>query len=322
MVRPRIFVSSTYYDLKHIRSSLENFIESMGFEAILSEKGNIAFSPEIPLDESCFREVENSDIFVIIIGGRYGSERSGGKEQTKQFYDRYESITKKEYLIAVKKNIPTYILVERSVYVDYETFLKNKANESVNYAHVESANIFYLIEEILSQPKNNPVHQFDRYNDIEAWLTEQWAGLFRELINQRSKQTQITSLVSQVSLLAEINETLKRYMEEIMSKVSPESLELISNESKRLESIKQDKELEKNMIYGFLISYGILMDDLKNALVISKSVEDFIEKVVKKADPDSTYKLREILREEWIVDINEARKILGLDPLILSSTVP
>lgn len=317
MVRPRIFVSSTYYDLKHIRSSLESFIESMGFESILSEKGNIAFSPEIPLDESCFREAENADIFVIIIGGRYGSERSGSKEKTKkQFYDRCDSITKKEYLVAVKKNILTYILVERSVYVDYETFLKNKVNESVNYAHVDSANIFYLIEEILSQPKNNPVHQFDHYSDIEAWLKEQWAGLFRELINQRSKQTQISSLASQVSVLAEINETLKRYMEEIMSKVSPESLELISNESKRLDSFKQDKELEKSMIYGFLIGYGILMDDLKNALITSKSMEDFIEKVVKKADPDSTYKLQEILLDEWMIDINKARKILVLDPLI------
>lgn len=39
MARPRIFVSSTHYDLKHLRSSLENFIESLGFDAILSEKG-------------------------------------------------------------------------------------------------------------------------------------------------------------------------------------------------------------------------------------------------------------------------------------------
>ena len=35
MARPRVFVSSTYYDLKHIRASLENFIESLGFDAVL-----------------------------------------------------------------------------------------------------------------------------------------------------------------------------------------------------------------------------------------------------------------------------------------------
>ncbi|MDD2778201.1 MAG: DUF4062 domain-containing protein, partial [Methanocellales archaeon] len=81
MAKPKVFVSSTYYDLKHLRSSLENFIESLGFEAILSEKGNIAFTPDIPLDESCYREAGNADIFVIIIGGRYGSEAS--REQKK-----------------------------------------------------------------------------------------------------------------------------------------------------------------------------------------------------------------------------------------------
>ena len=146
MVRPRVFVSSTYYDLKHIRSSLENFIESMGFEGILSEKGNIAYSSDIPLDESCYREVENADIFIIIIGGCYGSERSGNEQQDtiEQFYSEYESITKTEYLTASKKKIPTYILVEKSVYADYETFLKNRDNNSIDYAHVVSANIFCL----------------------------------------------------------------------------------------------------------------------------------------------------------------------------------
>jgi hypothetical protein len=35
MAKPRIFVSSTYYDLKYIRASLELFIESLGFDAII-----------------------------------------------------------------------------------------------------------------------------------------------------------------------------------------------------------------------------------------------------------------------------------------------
>ncbi|HAV1364053.1 DUF4062 domain-containing protein [Vibrio parahaemolyticus] len=35
MAKPRIFVSSTYYDLKHIRNSLEAFIDSFGYESVL-----------------------------------------------------------------------------------------------------------------------------------------------------------------------------------------------------------------------------------------------------------------------------------------------
>src|SRR5258708_25830766 len=182
MARPRIFVSSTYYDLKHIRSSLENFIEALGYDSVLSEKGDIAYSPEIPLDESCYRVVRNTDVFVLIIGGRYGAERSESRNQPlpKTFFDRYDSITKEEYKSAVEKDVPIYVLIEKSVYSDFETYLKNKPNTTIEYAHVDSVNIFHLIEDIRAEPRNNPIYQFDKYAEIEFWLKEQWAGMFRD----------------------------------------------------------------------------------------------------------------------------------------------
>lgn len=246
MARPRIFISSTYYDLKHLRNSLENFVESLGFDAVLSEKGSIAYIPDIALDESCYKEVGNTDIFVIIIGGRYGSEKSETSTGTpKQFYDNYDSITKQEYKSALDKGIPIYILIEKSVYADYETYRKNKENESIIYAHVDSVNIFHLIEGIFSQTRNNPIQQFDRYAEIESWLKEQWAGLFRDLLKGKSNQRQIASLESEVSRMAEINTTLKKYMEEIITKFDPEdSASLIEHENKRIE-VESERIQEK-----------------------------------------------------------------------------
>ena len=318
MARPRIFVSSTYYDLKHIRSSLENFIDLMGFESILSEKGQIAYSPEIPLDESCYREVGNSDIFIIIIGGRYGSEKSENRDKKdKKFFDRYDSITKQEYRSAIERDVPSYILIEKSVYSEFEIFLKNKNNESINYVHVDSVNIFHLIEDVLSQPRNNPVHQFDRYSDIEAWLKEQWSGLFRELLNQRSKQTQIASLASQVNTLGEINRTLKRYLEEVISKVSPEdSTKLIKDESKRLEEAKQFALLKENVLVHLLKrEFNILVDDYRDTLMKSKSFDNFVDKLSELNKERRDDLLLFLINSKSVLqDVNKCREIIGLDP--------
>lgn len=314
MAHPRIFVSSTYYDMKHIRSSLELFIDQMGFEPILSEKGHITYSPGIPLDESCYRELENADIFIMIIGGRYGSEKSGNDEKVNpKFYDQYDSISKQEYKSAVERDIPIYILIEKSVYNDYETFLKNKNNESINYAHVDSVNIFHLIENILSQPKNNPLHQFDRYNDIEVWLKEQWAGLFRELISQRSKQIQITSLTSQVTQLEEINKTMKLYLEEVMSKVSPaDSATLIADESNRLEEVTINNELLSIKAYENLhFTYNISLEKIKE-IISSKSLDDFI-KELHDFEGLENVKISE-LGPKTINGIQKGRIVLDLDP--------
>ena len=317
MARPRIFVSSTYYDLKHIRSSLENFIDLMGFESILSEKGQIAYSPEIPLDESCYREVGNSDIFIIIIGGRYGSEKSENRDKKdKRFFDRYDSITKQEYKSAIERDIPSYILIEKSVYSEFEIFLKNKNNESINYVHVDSVNIFHLIEDVLSQPRNNPVHQFDRYSDIEAWLKEQWAGLFRELLNQRSKQTQIASLASQVNTLGELNRTLKRYLEEVISKVSPEdSAKLIEDETTRLEEAKQFELLsQNNLVQFFEMEFDIFVNDYRYALIKSKTFKDFADEL-SELNKEKSDEIHSLIDEFTYDDINLTREIVGLDPL-------
>ena len=307
---PRIFVSSTYYDLKHVRSSLENFIEQLGYESILSEKGDIAYAPDISLDESCYREVRNADIFVLIIGGRYGAEKSEGKKNVpKQFYDRYDSITKQEYTSAVDKDIPIYILIEKSVYADFETFLKNKDNKTISYAHVDSVNIFQLIEEILSRPRNNPIHHFDRYSEIEEWLREQWAGLFKELLSRKSSQQQISSLSTQVKELSEVNKTLKAYLEQVVSKIAPdESAKIIKTESKRLDNALQRIVLERNSLACHLTMHGNSPEEVHKAAISSKTLEEFLS-ILKQTskEPLTIKKFLSEYRKEADQDYDELR---------------
>src|ERR1044071_4063542 len=122
MAKLRVFIGSTHEDLRHVRSWLEKFVESLGYEAILSESGRIAYRPDIALDRSCYIAVESADIFVLIIGGRYGSEAAGAPPRARQFSERYTSITHQESRTAVSATLPIYVLVDRMVFAEFQTF--------------------------------------------------------------------------------------------------------------------------------------------------------------------------------------------------------
>lgn len=319
MARPRIFVSSTYYDLKHVRSSLDNFIDSLGFESVLSEKGNIAYSPDMPLDESCYREAAGADVFVLIIGGHYGSSSSSEEKiLDPSFFDRYDSITKKEYDSASARDIPIFILIEQNVYSEYQTFLRNKEDEKVQYAHVDSVNVFRLIEDILSKPRNNPVHTFERFSDIESWLREQWAGLFRELLQRMSGQKQIATLSAQVDTLGAINATLQTYLEKVLAKVSPEEApQLIESERKRLDDIEELEELKANPFYRTAFaSHPPSVEHFREALWRADTFHSF---AVLLGDLEHDHGFTE--QATWhgtsplaVVELNDGRTLLDREP--------
>ncbi|MHC4697416.1 MAG: DUF4062 domain-containing protein [Planctomycetota bacterium] len=316
MARPRIFVSSTYYDLKHVRSSLDTFIESLGFESVLSEKGNIAYAPDVPLDESCYRELANVDIFVLIVGGRYGSAASGEDQKASaEFFDRYDSITKKEYDSAVERGIPTYILVETSVYSEFQTYLRNRDDTKTQYAHVDSVNIFRLLADILSKPRNNPVHTFERLPDIEGWLREQWSGLFRELLQRMTGEQEIATLSVQVQRLEGINETLQRYLETIMKKVSPEEApQMIETERKRLEELEQLEKIRGNPFFTEVLRGALISpDQFRYFLLQADSVDDLAGEIAMTTLTSIAPKRVRDCAEEGLglEELNELRELVG-----------
>jgi len=318
MAKLRVFISSTFYDLKYVRSSIEGFVERMGYEPTLSENGRIAYDPDIPLDESCYREASTADIFVLIVGGRYGSLASDDRtELSGDFYERYESITKKEYESAAKREIPMYILVESQVMSEFETYRKNKNNKNIDYAHVDSVNVFRFLDIILSRRRNNPVYQFSHYNEIESWLKEQWSGYFRELINRRSESKQLLSLNDKVAELSAINTSLQRYLEEVVSSLStPEKAqEIIKSEHKKLLEEKVIREFSSISLVRELVDFGNLnLEEVIEAYGSAKSLENLAEML---GEISSGFVNADAAVDHWkrnpdVVDrINNGRSILG-----------
>jgi len=237
MVKPRVFVSSTYYDLKHIRSSLKDFIEYFGYEAVLFEDGDIPYDHLLPLDQSCYSEVTRCHMLILIIGGRYGSPSS---TENVEDYNPCKSITMKEHQSAIEKDIPIFIFIEKNVYSEYRTYKANAGNPDVNYAYVDNVKIFEFIDQIISQKRNNQVCEFDKFEDISNWLRDQWAGLFAEYLRQRQDQKILLNISAKIDELSRVSDALKTYTESLMKELNPEGFhDIIETVSKSIEDSKK-----------------------------------------------------------------------------------
>ena len=318
MAVPRVFVSSTYYDLKHIRASLDHFIRSMGFESVLSEKGDIAYAFDRPLDESCYAEVSNCDMLLLIVGGRYGSAASDVQlDRRPDFFKRYDSITRREYERALSENRPVWILVEAAVMAEYQTYKVNLGRADVRYAHVDSVNIFELLESISGQVQNNALSTFQTFGDIEEWLRKQWAGYFGDLLRRRTGQVELMTLSAQVQEMRDLNQTLKTYMEKVVTSVAPnESQALIGHEDRRLRERQRMRLASSNEIV-VAINHQARIPPEASIPIISraKSVRQLLGELADKANTvDAVVTLFEwydTVPEAVLRDVNAVRGLFG-----------
>lgn len=288
MARPRIFVSSTYFDLKHIRKNLENFIEDFGYEPILFESGDIPFHHDLPLDVSCYKEIETSHMQILVLGGRYGSPNSTLEEEElakideDKMYAFYNSITKTEYEKAIEKGIPVFIFVEKGVLSEYETYKKNRDNDSIIYAHVDSINVFKLLDEILLQKTGNFVRHFDNIDDITTWLKDQWAGIFADFLSREQARIELKKLSAQINELGSVTTSLKEYSEAIMRKIRPTNYQnIIKKEEERIIQSKAEQLNNEDMITWLRRKKGLKSEatEIYEAAMKYKTITGFINNI-------------------------------------------
>lgn len=289
MAKPRIFVSSTYYDLRHIRDRAQSFIEGMGYEPVLFESGDIPFRHDLSADLSCYAEIQLCHMLVLIVGGRYGSPTSEDaalqKVSIDERYKFYNSITSQEYRTAREKDIPIFIFVERDVLAEYRTYKKNIAQE-IAYAHVDNSNVFVLLDEIMGQSRNNFVRGFERFDDIADWLRDQWAGLFAELLSRKTTEPTLRDLAGQIAELGQINSALKEYTEFLVRKSDPAgSQQIIDSQDRKIEGARLKRFSQEALIIFLLRSAERLglqrpaASEAYQRFVSSDSLEDFLQRL-------------------------------------------
>ena len=282
MARPRIFVSSTYYDLKHIRNSLEIFIDGFGYESVLYEQGDIPFHHNNPLDVSCYDEIKRCHILVLIVGGRYGSPASEPDTDMSKGLDFYNSVTKREYETARNNDIPIYIFIEKNVLSEFRTYKNNRDNDTVKYAHVDNVQIFKLIDEIYAQGRNNLVKEFENFDHISSWLRDQWAGLFADYLSDRSRDKELEELSVQIAGLKDINSVLKEYTESILEKIQPENFRTMIDQSNKHLKDRSMSVFSENRLIEYVRSSSrkrISLSKMFDVFTRSDSLEDFLDRL-------------------------------------------
>lgn len=204
MAKPRVFVSSTFYDLRQVREDLDRYISGMGYEAVLHETGDIAYGKDSPPEGYLHREIEMCDILVCVIGGRYGTE---SQEQPGT------SITHQELNAAIENQVQVFIFIEQSVHSEYNTYLINKGTSSINYRFVDDARVYEFIESLYKLPRNNPIAPFQTASDIVEFLRSQWAGLLQRFLQDQKRLAEVRALEEMKSITGTL-EHLVRFLTE------------------------------------------------------------------------------------------------------------
>ena len=194
MDRPKIFISSTVYDFKDLRSSLKFWLEEFEYQLQLSEFNDFEKNLSKNSYKACLESIEKVQYFILLIGSRIGG-----------YYDEKNkiSITQQEYRkacqVAKSKGLRLIIFVRQDLwdikddrkalnkYLREEYLRENKLDEddlkkiSFHSSRVVSNAefVFNFIDEVCKKqgmkealkkgtpfPAKNWVHRFQTFRDI------------------------------------------------------------------------------------------------------------------------------------------------------------
>lgn len=192
--RPKIFISSTIYDFKDLRSTLKYWLEQLGYEVLLSEFNDFTKQLDENSYEACLQSISRCDYFILLIGARVGG-----------YYNRTKKITitcmeyRKAYELAKFKRLKIVVFIRKELWTIREdrkalkSFLENehatckeisidKIKKIINYSSElinEPEVIFRFINEVSRTeemkkaiegkgllPVGNWIHPYSTFKDI------------------------------------------------------------------------------------------------------------------------------------------------------------
>lgn len=155
---PKVFLSSTIYDLRDLRDAVQSALRKDGYTVLASEDGSIPVDSSKHSYEVCLDAARNCDCLVAVIDGRFGGTMPDGKT----------SITQAEVEEALGKGRQVYVFVRQGVWDAKEIYTAHaKAGHPfVASKVVDNERVFDVIDAIRTRATGNWIFQFNKPSDL------------------------------------------------------------------------------------------------------------------------------------------------------------
>lgn len=190
MDRPTIFISSTIFDFRDLRSALKDFLELRGCRVLASEFNDFTKPLDRHSYEACLDTIEQADLFVLFIGSRVGGllDAKAGISITRGEYRRAYELAqagRMRLLTFVRSDVWTYreSVKELARSLEAETVLSEEQKAAVKSRRskfmTDATTINAFIDEVArnretaaaargegEMPIGNWIHQFATFADV------------------------------------------------------------------------------------------------------------------------------------------------------------
>lgn len=247
-MKPIVFVSSTFYDLKYIREDLSKFIRSRDFDPVLFENGDVWYIPGKKLESSCYDAMKKSDMAILIIGGKFGTESTEFTEDEEKKVEDFISITCREFKTAVDNNITVFAFVDSKVANEYDIYIENEDKfvdnpKYINFKATSDIRVFKFIKYVYSL-KTVSVTNYSRVSEIKEFLSKQWSYMFKQSLTDQKQNEEIDTIKKSISKLENVVAKIEIMMNAVGKNVlkGPNEYESIKDKQRAQEICEYLKE--------------------------------------------------------------------------------
>lgn len=288
-MKPRIFISSTFYDLKYVREDISNFVKAHDFEPIMFEDGDIGYTPGKSLDRSCYETMHSADMVLLIIGGNYGSPSSvETNNNNKDDFGEYTSVTRQEFKTALEAGIPVFVFVEASVYAEFDVYELNKekirkfGGEFI-FSATKNINVFSFISEIKSIG-NISITEFRRPSEIKDFLGKQWSDMFKNYLKSLKENKEYTKTHDSIEDLRTDIKEMQILLNGLFDKTFNQQIEIkydsVKSEQRNIKARNIARNIEKSIDY---------IVEFKDKIEAGQKIRRFINFIVKQSQKKESF---------------------------------